>query len=211
MSSTAGVDGLSGSTRPWRVVAFVVLALGVGGFVLGFAGVIPFGVGLASFAVSVPILMVIDIQERRLLEEEFTRVVLEPTWTAASGGLLDLPRGGRLWTFSGDGRLARRRRARPDRLLIAFDDVAFVIVARGPILSALRRRIIRKGEPADFAVHVSSSGGCVLEERLGGMRARLVAGSTGRPPGIPTSMATPEERSHVAERVAGALASTGWM
>jgi len=94
--------------------------------------------------------------------------------------------------------------------MIAFDDVAFVALGYGAMLSPLRRRIVLKGRPVDFAVQVSSSGGCVLEERLSGMRARLMAGSTGTSPDAMSSAGPGEDRPQVADRVAHALASAGW-
>ena len=82
MSSTANDDELARSHRPWFVLTVVVLVAGLGAFLLGFAGAIPFGEGFASLLLVVPLLFVIDVLQRQSLEEEFKRLIRDPTWAA---------------------------------------------------------------------------------------------------------------------------------
>lgn len=209
MRSTVEGDRLARSTRTWRLLAIAALAVACAAVLLGFGGVIPFGLGLIVFGVSVLGVMAIAIQEQRRLEQAFLRLVREPTWAAVSDGQVDAPHEGRLWTFSGEGRLADRWQARPDLLMIAFDDAAFVVVARGPILSPLRRHVLRKGDSVDFEVRVSTTGGCILDERASGLHARLTGGSTGHPPegDVPRIAG---DQPDVAARVGRALTAAGW-
>jgi hypothetical protein len=111
--------------------------------------------------------------------------------------------------FRAEGRLAGRITWRPATVVIGFDDVAFVALAHGPILSRLERRIIAKGEPARVEVTVSKRD-CILVERSGGLRLRLL-GETDAGPTVAQHFGLDGGRAEVADHLSTALASSGWL
>ncbi len=120
--------------------------LGVG--LLAFLGLIPSGLGFGLSFIFGILLFPLDILQRRWLVREFDQLIRRPTWGAATGEALASPHVGNLSVFRAEGRLADEFTWRPATVVIGFDDVAFVALARGPMLSRLQRRVITKGEPA---------------------------------------------------------------
>lgn len=193
----------------WIAADTAAMALFFGGFLLGFVGLIPFGLGFAMACLAVPILFALDIGEGRWMVREFERLLRRPTWEASSGGATQLKHDGELSVFVGEGRLLGRSSGRPSRTVVGFDESAFIALAHGPMLSRMRRSVILKGQPVEFDVQVVR-GDCILEERRSGLRLRLVAGHSAhdRVMGyFGLDAGSPE----VAERLVPALASAGWL
>jgi hypothetical protein len=208
VSSTAVVDLLAVRSKRWSILRTVVLVGGLVVFLLGSAGVIPFPVGFVVFGACFPLVMFIDIQQLWWTEDEFRRLVRRPTWSDATGGALDVAHPGEPWVFPGEGRFGRRAPARPSRVLLAFDEEAFVVLDCSRGLNRLRRRVVVPGRQVEFAVETVGSGGCVLEERVSGMRVRLLAGSVGP---VTDHGSEGHGRARIADRLTRALASTGWI
>lgn len=133
MRSVAVVDPLASGRKRWRILTAVVLASGVGALLLGFAGVIPLMVGFVVIGACVPLMMVISIRQIQWAEDEFKRLVRHPTWSDATGGALGVAHAGEPWVFPGEGRFSRRFQARPSRVLLAFDEEAFVVLDGAPV------------------------------------------------------------------------------
>jgi len=190
------------------VARLAVSASFSGGLLLGFFGLVPPGLGFAVAVLSVSIGFVLALAARRRVLREFERLLRRPTWAAASGGATQMAHAGELSVFRGEGRLLAHSRGRRTAIIIGFDESAFVALAHGPGLSRVRRRVLLTGQPVDFDVQVVR-GDCILEERLSGLRLRLVPDR-----GLPASAlgylgldaGSPEH----AERLIGALAAAGW-
>jgi len=201
-------DRLSGLYAVWKAADITVAASFIGGLALGFVGVIPFGVGFAITFLSGAIAIVLSPTQSHWMLREFERLARRPTWAAASGGATQMAHAGELSVFRGEGRLLAHSRGRRTAIVIGFDESAFVALAHGPGLSRVRRRVLLTGQPVDFDVQVVR-GDCILEERLSGLRLRLVPDR-----GLPASAlgylgleaGSPEH----AERLIGALAAAGW-
>lgn len=105
-------DELSRIHFVWLAADVLVLGGVVGFLLLGFLGLMPFDLGFGISCLSALLLFLLDILQRRWLIAEFERLIRQPTWSAASGGVLVSPHRGHVSVFRAEGRLAGRFRGR---------------------------------------------------------------------------------------------------